>query len=44
LGVAFNWIVPTNSGGHDEYNVGVFYNYNYDPDFGYDFQSFRSWT
>lgn len=25
LGVAFNWVVPANSGGHDEYNVEVFY-------------------
>jgi hypothetical protein len=27
LGVAFNWVVPTNSGGHDEYNVEVFYRF-----------------
>jgi hypothetical protein len=36
LGVPFNWVVPTSFGGRDEYNVGLFYDY--------DFQSFRSWT
>ncbi len=27
VGVAFNWVQPTNSGGHNEYNVEVFYRF-----------------
>ena len=27
VGLAFNWVQPTNSGGHNEYNVEVFYRF-----------------